>query len=431
MYEFLIEGENPLGGDMTLSGGKNAALPSLCASLLTDKPVILRNIPKISDVRVILKIIKILGGEIEYLNSNDIKICNKNLSIDLKKQKLIFENMKKLRGSILLLAPLLYRFKDITLVSPGGDKIGQRELSAHFEGLKTLGYNIDFNINEFRVYGKPFLSTNIFLYEPSVTATENLLMICSTIEGETVIENAACEPHVKDLEMMLISMGAKIEGVGSNILKIKGKNNLLGVDHTIISDSIEATSYMIFALLSKGFINVHNINSEEMKSILYVFDIFNVKYTTTQNSISILEKQDLYYKKELGFSNLGIYSHPYPGFPTDIMSLFIVLASQVRGEIIFFEKMYENRLDFAIDLKSMGADYTLLDTHRLMSRGIESLHSGKLFAKDIRSGVAYLAAMLGAKGTSHLRGVDHIDRAYPNIDRNLAVLGAKIQRKRI
>ncbi len=430
MYKFEIEGQHPLSGEVSLLGGKNNVIPIICATLLTDQPCIIKNIPKISDVRVLIKILRILGSDIKYITPSELKIVNKNLSIDKDKEKLIFENIQKMRGSILLIAPLLYRFKNISFIHPGGDKIGGRDLSAHFSGFKKLGVNIEFTNTNFSLSGN--LKPNyIFLYEPSVTATENLLMLSAIIKGESIIENAACEPHVKDLCIMLTKMGVQIEGIGTNILKIKGDQNLSGVDFTVSSDEIEAATYIIFALMSKGEIKIQNIDTFVMKSIFYVFDMFNIKYTIGDNYIYIKNKQDLYYKGSLGFGNLGIYTHPYPGFPTDLLSLVISLATQVKGEVIFFEKMYENRIDFALELKKMGATFNILDTHRILVKGPVKLHSANIFSRDIRSGVAYLSAMLSASGISTLTGIENIDRGYPNIEKTLDSLNAKVKRIKI
>ena len=430
MYKFVIEGDHPLSGSVSLLGGKNNFIPTICATLLTDKPCIIENIPKILDVRVLFKILRILGSDIKYLSPTKIQITNKNLSLDKDKERIIFENIKKMRGSVLLIAPLIHRFKNISFVYPGGDKIGGRDLSVHFSGFRKLGLNIDFKDSTFDITGD--LEANyIFLYEPSVTATENLLMLCSVIDGESIIENAACEPHVKDLCIMLTKMGVLIEGIGTNILKIKGNLNLSGVELKISSDSIEAATYVVFALMSKGNIKIDNIDTSVMKSIFYVFDMFNMNYSLSENSIEIFKDQDLFYKKELGFSNLGIYTQPYPAFPTDLLPLVIPLSTQVRGEMIFFEKMFENRLDFAVELKKMGAELTMLDTHRILVKGAVNLRHANIASRDIRSGVAYLSAMLAAQGISVLTEIENIDRAYPDIEKILTRLNGNIKRLKI
>ncbi len=256
-------------------------------------------------------------------------------------------------------------------------------------------------------------------------------MLCSVIDGESVIENAACEPHVKDLCIMLTKMGVLIEGIGTNILRIKGNLNLLGVELSISSDSIEASTYIVFALMSKGSIKIENIDTSVMKSIFYVFDMFNIKYSLSENSIEIFKDQDLFYKKDMGFGNLGIYTQPYPAFPTDLLSLMISLSTQVKGEVMFFEKMYENRLDFVVELKKMGAEFTILDTHRILVKGITKLHHANIVSRDIRSGVAYLSAMLAASGTSVLTGIENIDRGYPNIEKILTRLNGNVKRLKI
>ena len=430
MYKFVVEGDHPLSGSVSLLGGKNNFIPIICATLLTDKPCIIENIPKILDARVLLKILKTLGSDIKYLSPTKIQITNKNLSLDKDKEKIIFENVRKMRGSVLLIAPLIYRFRNISFVYPGGDKIGGRDLSAHFSGFRKLGLNIDFKDSTFDISGD--LKENyIFLYEPSVTATENLIMLCSVIDGESVIENAACEPHVKDLCIMLTRMGASIEGIGTNILKIKGNLNLSGVELKVSSDSIEAATYIVFALMSKGSIKIDNIDTSVMKSIFYVFDMFNLNYSLGENSIEIYKDQDLFYKKDLGFGNLGIYTQPYPAFPTDLLSLMISLSTQVRGEVMFFEKMYENRLDFAVELKKMGAEFTILDTHRILVKGPVILHYANIVSRDIRSGVAYLSAMLAASGISVLTGIENIDRGYPDIEKILTKLNGNVKRLKI
>jgi UDP-N-acetylglucosamine 1-carboxyvinyltransferase len=430
MHKFDVEGGFPISGEVSLLGGKNSVIPVICATLLTDETCIINDVPRISDVRDILSILKLLGSQIKYITPSQIQINNKNLEFKKKDERVIFEKITKLRGSILLLAPFIFRFHNTPFVFPGGDRIGGRELSPHFSGFKKLGLNVEYINEHFNVSGN--LKNNyIFLYESSVTATENLAMLCSTIEGESFIENAACEPHVRDLCNMLVKMGAEIEGIGTNILKIKGKNNLSPVTHTVLSDTIEAATYLIFGLMSKGKIRVKNVKVEDMKSILYVFDIFNIQYKVYNDSIEVSEIQDMYYRKELGFNNMGIYTQPYPAFPTDLLPQAITLATQVKGDIIFFEKMYEGRIDFAEDLVKMGGKFIFLDTHRILVKGVSKLKGASLIGKDIRSAVSYLSAMISAQGKSSLLGVEHIDRAYPKIEVLLSNLGAKIKRYKI
>ena len=431
MYEFEIEGGYPISGNINLTGGKNSVLPVIAATLLTDKKCILQSVPKILDVRIMLKILQELGSKVEYINRTDISIENKNIKIHDINNFLFL--ISKLRGSILLLSPLVYRLGSVPFVFPGGDRIGKRELSAHFDGFRQLGLSIKFTNGNFEVSGRVDKS-EVFLYEPSVTATENILMLSATKEREIIIENAASEPHVIDLCNMLISMGAHIEGVGSSVLKIKGKNNLSGMKHVVLKDTIEIATYMIFALMSRGDLTIKDIHPPYLKSILYVFEKFNTQFEILQNEdsfdIHIPSSQDLYLRDDLGFNNLGIYTHPYPGFPTDLLAPMIVLSTKVKGNILFFEKMYEDRLSFLYPLKKLGADFKFIDSNRVIIKGGKGLNSGKLKALDIRSGVSYLAGMISADGKSTLEGVHHIRRGYEHIDTNLNNLGAHIKRIR-
>ena len=500
---FKVEGGNKLHGEVSLSGGKNTVLPLICATLLTSDSCTLKNVPKISDVRNLVKILKLLGSEIEYIKKDsgsrskgkrkeksrdDIRITNKNLIYTED----IFKYVDKLRGSVLLLAPLTVRFKNFKFKYPGGDKIGSRELSAHFEGFSKLGAVITkdldpkdsnssennyFNISLIKGSGskgsgskdRP-IGNNVFLYEPSVTATENLIMLASLARGETVIENAACEPHVVELSKMLVSMGAKIEGIGTNVIKITGVEKLKGTKYTAIKDIVEIVTYIIFALMSGGDITILDIYPQYMKSIFYVFEKFNIKLDIIEDigsrsrgsgsdgsgsrgkfNIHVPSNQDMYLRLDLGFNNLGIYTQPYPAFPTDLLPLFIVLATKVKGNTLFFEKMYEDRLKFAQQLIKMGAKFEFIDNNRILVKGAVKLKGFKnqgfknqgsknqgsknqrlkapiLTVPDIRSGVAYISAALSADGVSMVYNVEHIDRGYPHIERTLQSLGASIKR---
>jgi UDP-N-acetylglucosamine 1-carboxyvinyltransferase len=431
MYKFEIEGGYPIKGSIKLTGGKNSVLPIIAATLLTDKPCILKNVPKILDVRIMLRILKELGGSVEYINKEDIKIENKNIQIHDLDHFLFL--ISKLRGSILLLSPLVYRLGRVPFIFPGGDRIGKRELSAHFDGFKQLGLNINFINGRFEVYGD-IKNSEVFLYEPSVTATENLLMLSALQERDIVIENAACEPHVISLCDMLSNMGVKIEGVGSNILKIKGTSKLSGVTHKVLTDTVEIATYMIFSLMSEGEIIIKDIHPPYLKSILYVFEKFNTKFEVLQNDdtydLLVPSSQNLYFRNDLGFNNLGIYTSPYPGFPTDLLAPMIILGTKVKGDIIFFEKMYEDRLSFLYPLKKIGVKFEFIDSNRVIIKGRSKIKACKLEALDIRSGVSYLAAMLAVNGSSTLLGVDHIRRGYQHIDLNLNKLGAHIVKSR-
>ncbi len=429
MYKFEITGGYPIKGSIKLTGGKNSVLPVIAATLLTDKPCILRNVPKILDVRIMFRIIKELGGKVEYINESDVKITNKDIKIHNIEHFLFL--ISKLRGSILLLSPLIHRLGKVPFIFPGGDRIGKRELSAHFDGFKQLGLKINFFNGNFEVSGK-IHNREVFFYEPSVTATENILTLASLKNEEIVIENAASEPHVISLCEMLVKMGVNIEGVGSNVLKIKGRNTLEGVDHIVLTDTIEIATYMIFALMSGGEILIKDIHPPFLKSIFYVFEKFNTKFEILQNENSfdlfVPSSQDLFFRKDLGFNNLGIYTQPYPGFPTDLLPMMIVLSLKVKGDIMFFEKMFEERLNFLYDLKKMGARFRFIDSNRVIIKGRSTLHSNNLKALDIRSGVSYLTTMLSVKGVSVLDGVYHIKRGYEHIDLNLNNLGAHIKR---
>ncbi len=430
MYKFEIDGGVPLSGEVSLVGGKNSVIPVICATLLTNKKCVLTNVPKISDVRVLIRILKKLGSKVAYTGENELTIHNLNIRYDPS----ILSDFKHLRGSILFLCPLFVRLGKVRFGYPGGDRIGAREITAHLDGIRSLGGKVEFENSHFIVSGKR-KGSNIFLYEPSVTATENLVMLAVLTQGTTVIENAACEPHVADLCRMLVDMGASISGIGTNYLKIKGIETLSGVEHNIPIDYIEVANYLVFALVTGGDITVLNIIPNELKSVLYVFEKFNVVYEISKVgetfNIRIPPEQNLYFRKDIGFNNLGIYTNPFPGFPTDLLSVVISLALHVKGKILFFEKMYEDRLKFALSFNKMGGKVKLLDSHRIMVLGPRNLVGRSLHPNDIRAATAYLSAALSARGKSQLYGVEHLDRAYPRIEKTLQKLGGKIKRIRL
>lgn len=429
MQRFTVTGGTPLNGQVKSAGSKNAILALLSASLLASEPVTLTNVPNILDVRRFIRILRKLGVQITHDIPNEtIHIT----SSSIRYTKLDFPEIAKMRGSNLLIGSILARFGEVEFSLPGGDRIGTREMDAHFNGLAQLGATISQKEHCMKITG-PLKGGHVFLYEPSVTATENLLMAASSIQDTTVIENAACEPHVRNLGEMLQSMGAKIEGLGSNRITIKGSPILTGTIQKTIPDHVDIATFAIAAAVTNGSVTITDVIPKDLQAIITVFAKLGMKGTFTQSgetmNLVIPSHQNLQLDESNGmFSNLGIYTQPWPCFPTDLLSMTIVLATQVKGTTLFFEKMYEERLGFVSELIKMHADITTLDPHRVMVTGPTPLLPRKLISPDIRAGMAYIIAALIAKGESEVYGIEHIHRGYPDIDKRLQSLGAHIRK---
>lgn len=423
MHEYVIEGGYPIQGTVTASGNKNAALPCLAATLLTDEEVILHNIPEIQDTNVMIEILKFLGAKVEKLTKNNWKIQCK----DIKDTELPSEFTKKVRGSIVFAGPLLGRNGKCEMMPPGGDVIGRRRVDTHFLALEQLGANINVN-GHFTFATNKLKGADIFLDEASVTATENAVMAAVLAEGSTFIKNAASEPHIQDLCNMLNSMGAKISGIGSNCIHIEGVKKLHGTEFTIGPDYIEIGSYIGMAAATKGKVTIKGIRPEEMRPLKYSFAKLGITWRIDGDELTVPNTQDLKVNNDLGNAIPKIDDMPWPGFPADLTSIMTVVATQVEGTILIHEKMFESRMFFVDKLISMGAKITLCDPHRAVVCGPSMLHGDDLVSPDIRAGMAMVIAAMCAHGKSRISNVYQIERGYEDLVGRLQKLGAHIEK---
>ncbi len=419
-----IRGGKPLSGTVTVAGNKNAALPILAATLLTKEKVTLTNMPDIVDVRVMLEVLAELGCECTF-DGETATVQAKELNTSSISES----QCSRIRTSILFVAPLLARTGKAKLYPPGGDVIGRRRLDAHFYGLETLGAtaNVTSRSFNFEIDGR-FVGKDLFFDEASVTATEHILTAAVLAEGTTIIRNAASEPHVQDLARLLISMGAKIEGLNTNTLTITGVEELHGAEHQVCGDHIEAGSFLALGAATGGAVTVKGVRWADFWMINRVFERFNVPLSYSDGAISIPANVKLEVKKDFGGAVPRVDDGPWPQFPSDLMSSIIVMATQAQGTILFFEKMFESRLYFVDKLIAMGASAIVCDPHRVVISGPAQLHSLELSSPDIRAGMALLTAALCADGESIVRNVWVIDRGYSNLDEKLRALGADIER---
>jgi UDP-N-acetylglucosamine 1-carboxyvinyltransferase len=423
MEEFVIEGGVPLRGEVTPSGNKNAALPLLAACLLTAEPVTLHNIPQIRDVLAMRQLIESIGAKVEEIDSNSWRITSKELFASHLDPDLC----RRIRASILLAGPVLARTGGIKLPPPGGDVIGRRRLDTHILALQALGAKIDYN-RVFDISANTLHGADILLDEASVTATENAVMAAVLAKGETKIRNAASEPHVQELCNFLNLLGAKIEGIGSNTLHIKGVSQLHGGEFTIGPDLLEVVSYIGAAVVTRGSIKIHNAGVQHLEMIKQVFHRLGVHWNVEGNDIVVPKEQSLKIIPDLDGAVPEIKTNVWPAFPTDLTSIAITVATQVTGSVLFHDWMFSGRMYFTDKLVGMGARIILCDPYRCLIQGPNPLYAEKLESPDIRAGMALLLAALAAEGTSKIRNVVQIERGYERVDEKLRLLGAKIIR---
>ena len=423
MYEYHIEGGFPVKGTIRASGNKNAALPCIAATLLTSEPVTLRNIPKIEDTGVMLEILKALGAEVENPEPNVWKIHAKKI----ESNAIPCELSKRIRASILFAGPLLARTGKVIMPPPGGDVIGRRRLDTHFLALTELGANVNIE-GSFEFSANKLAGADIFLDETSVTATENAVMAAVLAEGTTQITNAASEPHVQDLCRMLSQMGAKISGTGSNILTITGVKQLHGTDFKIGPDFMEIGSFIGLAAATKGTITITDINPPDLRPLRISFGKLGIRWTIEGTTLTVPLNQELKINTDLGGMIPKIDDSPWPGFPPDLTSIMTVIATQVEGTVLIFEKMFESRMFFVDKLISMGARITLCDPHRAVVSGPSTLHRDNLVSPDVRAGMAMVIAAMVARGESVISNVYQIERGYENLVERLQALGAHIRK---
>ena len=434
MQAFKILGGRKLKGEVKPQGAKNEALQIICATLLTPEEVVINNIPDIIDINKLISLLKSLGVKVEKLNSNKYSFKADNIDLDYLSSDQFKTDGKSLRGSIMIVGPLLARFGKAFIPRPGGDKIGRRRLDTHFEGLIKLGAKFSYNKEDYfyGVESKRLKGAYILMDEASVTGTANVLMASVLAEGKTTIYNAACEPYIQQLCKLLCKMGAKIQGVGSNLLMIEGVDSLGGADHSVLPDMIEIGSWIGLAAMTKSNIRIKDVSWDNLGVIPNVFRSLGISLIKDDDDIVIPEHKNGYeISNYIDGSILSISDAPWPGFSPDLLSIILVIATQARGSVLIHQKMFESRLFFVDKLIDMGAKIILCDPHRATVIGHDfksSLKSTTMSSPDIRAGISLLIAALSAKGESVIQNIEQIDRGYENIDDRLRSLGASIER---
>jgi UDP-N-acetylglucosamine 1-carboxyvinyltransferase len=423
MEAFVIEGGRPLSGSIRVAGNKNAALPIIAAALLAEDPVTLANVPAIRDVETMLELVADLGVEVEPLGGGRVRIH----ASELGKHELDEELCTRIRASILLAGPLLARWGEVVVPPPGGDVIGRRRLDTHIHALSQLGAEIHAN-RRFHMRANGLVGAYLFLDEASVTGTENAVMAAVLARGETTIANAACEPHVQDLCHFLVALGADIEGIGSNVLRIRGVERLAGGEWRICPDHIEVASLVGLGAVTQGEIVIEDVVPAHLAGVWPGFERLGVACRVDGASVHVSGSQELVIRDDLGSQIPKIEDGPWPAFPADLTSIAVAVATQARGTVLIFEKMFENRLFFVDKLVGMGARIILCDPHRAVVSGPARLYGERLTSPDIRAGMAMLIASLCAEGTSVIGNIREIDRGYERIDERLRGLGASIER---
>ena len=434
MQAFKILGGIKLKGEVKPQGAKNEALQIICATLLTPEEVVINNIPDIIDINKLISLLKSLGVKVNKLDSNKYSFKADNIDLDYLSSDQFKTDGKSLRGSIMIVGPLLARFGKAFIPRPGGDKIGRRRLDTHFEGLIKLGAKFSYNKEDYfyGVESKRLKGAYILMDEASVTGTANVLMASVLAEGKTTIYNAACEPYIQQLCKLLCKMGAKIEGIGSNLLVIEGVDSLVGADHSVLPDMIEIGSWIGLAAMTKSNIRIKDVSWDNLGVIPNVFRSLGIKLIKEGDDIVIPEHKNGYeISNYIDGSILSISDAPWPGFSPDLLSIILVIATQARGSVLIHQKMFESRLFFVDKLIDMGAKIILCDPHRATVIGHDfksSLKATTMSSPDIRAGISLLIAALSAKGESVIQNIEQIDRGYENIDDRLRALGASIER---
>jgi len=430
---FLVQGDCSLSGNITPQGAKNEALQVISAVLLSSEVITISNVPEILDVHKLISLLKGLGVKIDKIGDNKYSFCAADIDLEYFSSKEYLSEAKKIRGSVMLMGPLLTRFGKAYLPKPGGDKIGRRRLDTHFNGFIRMGAEFKYvdGKDEFFLSGDNLKGTYIHMDEISVTGTANIVMAASLTEGTTTIYNAACEPYLQQLCQMLVGMGASISGIGSNLLRIDGVEKLGGTDHRILPDMIEIGSWIGLAAMTQSSLTINNVNLNSLGIIPQTFQKLGIDLELRDDNI-IVKQQDLYeIENFIDGSILTLYDAPWPGFTPDLLSIILVLATQARGSVLIHQKMFESRLFFVDKLIDMGAQVILCDPHRATVIGLErksQLRAINMSSPDIRAGVSLLIAALSAKGTSRIDNIQQIDRGYENIDVRLNNLGANIER---
>lgn len=425
MERFVVEGGHQLQGRVRPGGNKNAALPILAACLLSDKPITLRNLPEIRDVQIMLQLLERLGAEVERKERNVVRVhakgdCSSDPDPELS---------RRIRASILFAGPLLARCGAASISNPGGDPIGRRRIDTHLMALEALGAQIEVSAYEYRMSVRQLRGRRMFLDEASVTATENAIMAAVLAEGETTIYNAAAEPHVQDLCHFLNGLGAKIDGIATNSLRITGVDELQGGEFTIPSDHIEVGSYIGLAAVTRSELVIENAVPQHMYALRLMLEKLGVQFVIEGNDVRVPADQELRVRYDVGAAVPKIDDGPWPLFPADLLSIMVVVATQAEGTVMIFEKMFESRLFFTDELVGMGARIILCDPHRAIIVGGNRLRGAEITSPDIRAGMALLLAALCAKGQTIIHNIQQIDRGYERVDERLNRLGARIVRE--
>ena len=433
MNSFKIIGGKSLKGEVTPQGAKNEALQILCAVLLTEDEIIVENIPDIKDVNLLINLLDGIGVDVKKINDTTYKFKSNNIDLTYTKTKEFFDKSSKIRGSIMLMGPMVARFGSAYIAKPGGDKIGRRRVDTHFIGLQELGANfsVEDNNSVFKISANKLRGTKILLDEASVTGTANIVMAASLAAGETTIYNAACEPSLQQLCKMLNSMGADIRGIGSNYLKIQGVKSLSGTKHRILPDMIEIGSFIGLAAMTKSDIKINDVSVENLGIIPKTFQRLGIKMKIENDCIHIPPQDNYEIESFIDGSIMTIADAIWPGFSPDLLSIALVTSIQAKGTVLIHQKMFESRLFFVDKLIDMGAQIILCDPHRATVIGLDRkipLKGIRMSSPDIRAGVSLLIAALSADGESIIDNIDQIDRGYSNIDSRLKALGADIER---
>ena len=433
MSSFIIEGGLKLKGEIEPQGAKNEALQILCAVLLSEEKIIINNVPDIIDINILIDLLKDLGVKIEKLSDSSYSFTSDQINLDYLTSDEFKLKGSKIRGSIMIVGPLLARFGKGFIPRPGGDKIGRRRLDTHFIGFQRLGADFEYDSKEqfYRVTTKGLKGTYMLLDEASVTGTANIVMTAVMAQGTTTIYNAACEPYLQQLCKMLNSMGANIKGIGSNLLVIEGVTKLGGCEHTILPDMIEIGSFIGLAAMTQSEITIKNVKYKELGIIPRVFQKLGIKMELRGDDLFIPSQDSYEIESFIDGSILTISDSPWPGFTPDLLSIILVVATQAKGSVLIHQKMFESRLFFTDKLIDMGAQIILCDPHRATVIGLNRtspLKATRMTSPDIRAGVSLLIAALSANGTSTIDNINQIDRGYQNIDKRLIALGANIKR---
>ena len=433
MAKFIVEGGHRLKGEIVPQGAKNEALQIICATLLTKERVVLHNVPIIADVMQLLELLGKMGVVVEKLSEDSFAIQAENIDLDYLRSADYHKRCRRLRGSVMMIGPLLARYGVGFMPKPGGDKIGRRRLDTHFLGFQKLGATFNFDISDefYTVEAKRLKGTYMLLDEASVTGTANIVMAAVLAEGRTTIYNAACEPYLQQLCKMLNRMGAKISGIASNLLVIDGVKELGGTEHTMLPDMIEVGSFIGMAAMTRSELTIKNVSYDNLGIIPQQFARMGIRFEQRGDDIYIPTQESYSIESFIDGSIMTIADAPWPGLTPDLLSIFLVVATQAKGSVLIHQKMFESRLFFVDKLIDMGAQIILCDPHRATVIGLDHrlpLRAANMTSPDIRAGVALLIAAMSAEGTSTIQNVEQIDRGYKDIDNRLNALGAKIIR---